>query len=42
MLRLKNGFWTLLGTKYTDLNKTEKDIFRILFRDKLNKNKLCN
>lgn len=31
MLELKNGYWTLNGNKYSELNATEKLIFNLLF-----------
>lgn len=38
MLKLKNGYWTLKGQKYTELNPTLQLIFNLLLSEKLNKN----
>jgi hypothetical protein len=34
MLKLKNGYWTLNGQKYCELNATGKLVFNLLFEDK--------
>jgi hypothetical protein len=36
MLKLKNGFFTLNGKKYQNLNATEQLIFNLLFADQKN------
>jgi len=36
MLILKNGYWTLYGQKYCELNATAKLVFNLLFEDKKN------
>ena len=34
MLILKNGYWTLYGKKYFELNATGRLVFNLLFEDK--------
>lgn len=34
MLKLKNGYWTLRGRKYSELNAMGKLVFNLLISDK--------
>ena len=34
MLKLKKGYWTLRGRKYSELNATGKLVFNLLITDK--------